>query len=50
MASSEDGSFEVVRQRWGQEEVEPLALELTKPAMYRNYTTNLQNETKEAHT
>ena len=41
MASSEDGSFEVVRERWGQEGVEPPALELTKPATYRNYTTDL---------
>lgn len=38
VASPEDGSSEVSRERRGQEREEPLALDLIKPAIYQPHT------------
>lgn len=47
MASFEGDSSEAVRKRWGQESVEPLALDLISQ-QFINYTPNLQNEIEAA--
>lgn len=47
-ARLENGSVEVLRERWGQERVEPLASELIKPAIYQLHI-KLGNEAEAAH-